>query len=205
MSHTNFAHWGERSAENIQRLIAGTDYDSSYVKANELLKNGEIVFDITLPTYMTWINNTLTDGSGDFYEGCFMGPEYSQYFSNETTNYANKWYVNIGGTEELNYGQLTAASAEKMVGISYNTLTGSDDYLQVKVCGVAKCDYYSTDSRPTNGGYIQEGFEEGKCGNAGTSAQNGTFAWCTNNINQTDTTSPYEGSIYLKINATETA
>ena len=197
MSHTNFAHWGQRSAENVQRLIAGADYPSSYRKANQLLNNGELVFDITLPSYMAWINNTLTDGSGDFYEGCFMGPEYSQYFSNESTNYANKWYVNIGGTEEVNYG--SSVNSEKMCGISYNTLTDSDDFLQVKVCGIAKCDFDDAEDDATNAVYIWYGDTEGKCGVDDVTAGANTFAWCTNNINQ----SSGGGSILLKINATE--
>ncbi len=200
MSHTNFAHWGQRSAENIQRLIAGTDYPTSYRQANELLSNGELVFDITLPSYMAWINNTNTDGSGNYYEGCFMGPEYSQYFSNESTNYANKWYVNIAGTEQLNYGQPNTASSEKMCGISYNTLTDSNDFLQIKVCGIAKCDYDDA-TASTNGYYIFYGDTEGKCGTDASTAGAATFAWCANNINQ----SSGGGSILLKINATETA
>ena len=111
MSHTNFAHWGKRSAENIQRLIAGTDYGSSYTNANELLQDGQLVIDITIPQYMAWINNTNTDGSGNFYEGCFMGPEYSQYFSS-STNFANKWYCHVGGNEQVNIGGTTSATSE---------------------------------------------------------------------------------------------
>ena len=106
MSHTNFAHWGKRSAENIQRLIAGTDYGSSYTNANELLQDGQLVVDITIPQYMAWINNTSTDGSGNFYEGCFMGPEYSQYFSS-STNFAN--FMRIAAKPL--YSPLTTATA----------------------------------------------------------------------------------------------
>jgi hypothetical protein len=199
MSHTNFAHWGKRSAENIQRLIAGTDYGSSYTNANELLQDGQLVVDITIPQYMAWINNTSTDGSGNFYEGCFMGPEYSQYFSS-STNFANKWYCHVGGDEQVNVGGTTSSTSEKMCGISYNTLPGSNDFIQLKVCGIAKCDY-DDNTASTNGYYIFYGDTDGKCGTDASTPGPATFAWCTNNVNQ----SSGGGSIFLKINATETA
>ena len=201
MSYQHFHHWGVRTKENIERLIAGTDYGSSYTNANQLLEDGQSVIDKTIEGFMNWSNNTSTDGSGNYYGGCFMAPSFSQYFC-DTTEFTNKWFY-VGGSSTVNtvrLGATTAAAAESMIGISYNTLFGAGDFAQMRVCGIAYVDVDDF-STPENGHYVDEGQSAGKVGDAGGTVQQQVFAWCTNN----STSSEGSGSIYIKINATETS
>lgn len=199
MSYTHFHHWGARIKTDIERLIDGTDYGVAYTQANDLLQDGQIVIDKTLEGTMAWTNNPATDGSGNHYKGCFMGPEFSQYTCG-TSEFANKWFGPATGTLKIGIGQTNASSAEKMIGVSYNTLwDANNDYVQLKVCGIASLDYNDATSS-TTGYYIQEGDSVGKCGNSGATPSSNNFAWVANNVNQVEE----GGSVYIKINATET-
>ena len=199
MSYTHFHHWGARIKTDIERLIDGTDYGAAYTQANALLQDGQIVIDRTIEGTMAWTNNPATDGSGNHYKGCFMGPEFSQYTCG-TSEFANKWFAPVAGTLKISIGQTTATSAEKMIGISYNTLwAANNDYVQLKVCGIASLDYDDATSS-TTGYYIQEGDSVGKCGTHGSTPASNNFAWVANNVNQIES----GGSVYVKINATET-
>ena len=201
MSYQNFHHWGVRTKEQIERLYAGTDYGASYTNSNELLEDGQSVIDKTIEGFMNWVNNPAVDGSGDHYGGCFMSPSFSQYFTTGT-QFTNKWFY-AGTSTTVNtvrIGATTAAAAEAMIGISYNTLIGANDYCQLRTSGIAYVDVDWT-STPNNGEYIQEGNSVGKVGDAGSTPQQQVFGWCVNN----STSSEGSGQIYIKINASETA
>jgi len=206
MSYTNFHHWGVRTQEEIQRLQQTSDYGSAY-KTTEprLLENGQLVIDRGLEGVLSWSKNTVQNLESQYYNGCFMSAEFSQWWST-SSGFQNKWFTGHNAPEnsEMDLGS-TSSDAELMVGVSYNTLYGAatqvatvtvGDYLQLKTCGITDVDW-SGINNPTVGMLVEEGNTAGKVDYS--SASSNQFGWITNTSNVVGT----GGSVLIKINATE--
>ncbi len=208
MSHTNFHHWGARTQEEIQRLQQTSEYGASYNTTEpRLLENGQSIIDRGLEGVMRWSKNPVQDASNNYYNGCFMSAEFSQWWAS-SGGFQNKWYTGhqVSQNEEVDLGS-SSTDAELAVGVSYNTLYGSatqvggvtvGDYLQLKTSGITDVDYSGV-VNPEVGELIEEGNTAGKVDI--TTSKPNSFGWVVNTSNVSGTA----GSILIKINTTETA
>jgi hypothetical protein len=208
MSYTKFHHWGVRTQEQIQRLQQTSEYGSAYNTTEpRLLQDGQSIIDRGLEGVMRWSKNPVQDASNNYYNGCFMSSEFSQWWAT-SGGFQNKWYTghNNPQDEEIDLGS-SATDAELAVGVSYNTLYGSatqvggvtvGDYLQLKTSGITDVDYSGVNN-PEIGELIEEGNTDGKVDISATKSN--TFGWVVNTSNVVGTA----GSLLMKINTTETA
>ena len=190
MSYTHFHHWGARTQEEIQRLQQTSEYGASYNTTEpRLLQDGQSIIDRGLEGVLRWSKNPVKDNNDDYYNGCFMSAEFSQWWAKDG-GFQNKWYTghDIGRDEELDLGS-SASDAELAVGISYNTLYGASsqsggttvgDYLQLKTSGITNVDYAGVNN-PELGELIEEGNTAGKVDI--TSSKSNTFGWVVNTSN----------------------
>ena len=102
------------------------------------------ILDRGLEGVLSWAKNTVQDGSSNYYNGCFMSAEFSQWWSS-SSGFQNKWFTghDTSQNREVDIGGQTTTDAELMIGVSYNTLYGAatqvgdppvtvGDYLQLK-------------------------------------------------------------------------
>ena len=208
MSYTKFHHWGARTQEQIQRLQQTSEYGASYNTTEpRLLQDGQSIIDRGLEGVLRWAKNPVQDSSSDYYNGCFMSAEFSQWWAS-SSGFQNKWYTGhqVSQNEEVDLGS-SATDAELAVGVSYNTLYGAatqvggvtvGDYLQLKTSGITDVDYSGV-VNPEIGELIEEGNTAGKVDI--TTSKPNTFGWVVNTSNIVGTA----GSLLMKINTTETA